>query len=92
VPGRSTPAPVSERTSISAATWESGSLRLVTVPSQPRRNASGIVTSPGLSSGNQEKSTVGSVIIEALRPLASAGLPDTTGEKTISSRHEPRPP
>ena len=46
---------------------------------------------PGLSSGNQWKSTLCS--IDGLRPVTgSIGLPDTTGENTIRSTVTPRPP
>src|SRR3954467_10791222 len=78
----SAPAPVRERTSISAYFFASCSLDR-TVPSQPRMNAAGIETMPGLLSGNQAKSTV--LIIDVL-------LPDTAGENTISTIVMARPP
>ena len=53
------------------------------VPTAPSRNDSGMTTIPGLSSGNQWKSTP--LIIDV-------GLPDTAGENTISTRHVARPP
>src|SRR3954463_7249328 len=89
----SAPAPVNERNSISAYLASLERSLLVTVPSQPRKKASGIDTMPGLSSGNQWKSTVASVIIDGLRPVpGAAGLPDTTGLKTISVIDDTRPP
>src|SRR3954469_20744682 len=89
----SAPAPVSERTSISAYFSRLERSLLVIVPIQPSRNASGIETRPGLSSGNQWKSTEGSVIIDRLRAgFVGPGLPDTTGEKTISVIAVIRPP
>ena len=42
-----------------------------------------MATIPGLSSGNQWKSTP--LIIDV-------GLPDTAGENTINTRHAARPP
>ena len=54
----SAPAPVRDRTSISAYFRASALFGSVMLPSQPSRKASGIETSPGLSSGNQEKSTL----------------------------------
>jgi hypothetical protein len=63
----------------------------VTAPSQPRKKASGIEMRPGLSSGNQEKSTPW--IIDALLPVTSStGLPETTGEKMISPTEAMSPP
>ena len=55
----------------------------VTVPSQPKRNPHGIETIPGFCSGNQWKSTPGKI---------AAGLPETTGEKTTSTRAGTSPP
>ena len=75
-----------------------GVLRLVvvlavTVPSQPRKNASGIETMPGLSSGNQWKSIDGVRDHRQALPVAgSTGLPDTTGEKMISVTQLISPP
>ena len=64
---------------------------IVTDPSQPRKNDSGIETRPGLLSGNQEKST--SWISDVLFPVSSfTGAPDTTGEKMISRMQIARPP
>ena len=60
----SAPAPVSERTSISAYLAALYSLES-TVPSHPQKKPNGMDTSPGLSSGNQEKSTPVSVIIDS---------------------------
>ena len=90
--GRSAPAPVSARTSISAWRVAASARRPPrTVPSTPSRNDAGIDTSPGLSSGNQWKSTPCS--IDALRPVAGfTGLPDTAGENTISTTLTNRPP
>ena len=66
---------------------------LVTVPSQPRKKASGIEMMPGLSSGNQWKSIDGSVIIDALTlDVPTGALPETTGLKMISVIEEIRPP
>ncbi len=89
---RSAPAPVSARTSISAyRRAASGRRPPSTVPTAPSRNDSGIDTRPGLSSGNQWKSTPCS--IDALRPVAGfTGLPDTAGENTISTTLTTRPP
>ncbi len=88
----SAPAPVRDRTSISAYFGRLTSSRLVTLPSQPRKNASGIETMPGFSSGNQLKSTVVFVIIDRLAPVVGSTLPDTTGEKMIRPIEEIRPP
>ena len=55
----------------------------VSVPTIPRMNARGIDTMPGLASGNQAKSTLGSIAVLA---------PDTAGEKTISTIVEISPP
>ena len=45
------------------------------MPSQPKRKPSGIETRPGLSSGNQWKSTPW--IIDGLRPMVgTTGLPE----------------
>src|ERR1700710_379155 len=63
------------------------------VPIHPRTNARGIETSPGLSSGNQRKSTDVSLIIVMLSVVPGAGgFPDTTGEKMISVTQLIRPP
>ena len=80
------------RTSISAYFWALCSL-LVTEPSQPRKNASGMEIRPGLSSGNRWKSIAVLVIIDWLGPPStSGGLPDTTGLKMISRMALERPP
>src|SRR4051794_40681455 len=88
----SAPAPVSERTSISAYLAAVPTSRLVTVPSQPRKKASGMETMPGLSSGNQWKSIDLSVIIDRLRLVLASTLPETTGEKVIRMIADARPP
>src|SRR3954447_3243497 len=63
------------------------------VPIQPRTKARGIETIPGLSSGNQWKSTDVSLIIDRLSVVpGAAGFPDTTGEKMISVTQLIRPP
>ena len=86
----SAPAPVSERTSISMYFASLCSFE-VTVPSQPRKNPSGMETSPGLASGNQWKSIDGSVIIEAALPAVTLP-PDTVGLKIIRTMELMRPP
>ena len=53
------------------------------VPTTPRMNASGIDTMPGLASGNQSKCAPG--IIDVF-------VPDTAGEKMISTMQLIRPP
>src|SRR5699024_10912455 len=79
----SAPVPVSERTSISAYLALLNSLE-ITVPSQPKKNPAGMDTRPGLSSGNQWKSTPWN--IEALSPVSgSTGLPETAGDEMISA-------
>ena len=88
----SAPAPVSERTSISANLPTAATSLLVTVPSQPRKNASGTEIRPGFSSGNQWKSTDVSVIMDRLLPVSLSTLPETTGEKMISPIDEINPP
>jgi hypothetical protein len=55
---------------------ESAGRRSVTVPSQPRKNATGMATIPGLFSGKNAKLTCRPVISDELSP-------ETTGEKTI---------
>src|SRR5690606_41012171 len=73
----SEPAPVRERTSISANLPSStGCLPPTYVPMTPRRNESGIDTRPGLASGKRWKSTFGSIDV---------GRPEIAGEKTIRS-------
>lgn len=63
---------------------------LVIVPSQPSRNASGIETLPGLSSGNQWKSTpLGN--IDRFLPVGSS-FPETTGLNAMSVIALIRPP
>ena len=61
------------------------------MPSQPRKNPSGIEMRPGLSSGNQWKSIDGSVIIDAALPAVTLP-PDTIGLKMISTMALMRPP
>ena len=70
----SAPAPVSDRTSISAALFSKCSLLLI-VPKNPSRNDAGMDTSPGLESGNQDQSALGNMELE---------VPDNAGEKAIS--------
>ena len=65
--------------------------REVTEPTYPSRNASGIDTMPGFSSGNQWKS-VPRPNSEALSPVSGSTLPDTTGEKNTSPTEEINPP
>jgi hypothetical protein len=61
------------------------------VPSQPRKNDSGMDTRPGLFSGNQEKST--SWNSDVLFPVAGLiGPPETTGEKMIRTTQAISPP
>ena len=80
------------RTSISAYFWALCSL-LVTEPSQPRKNASGIEIRPGLSSGNRWKSIAALVIIDGLGPPSTSGaLPETTGLRAIRTMELLRPP
>src|SRR5581483_324662 len=84
VVARSAPAPVSERTSISAYF----ALLIVSVPPMkvpmiPSRNDSGIDTRPGLASGNRWKST--DLIIEV-------SAPETAGEKMIRPTDAISPP
>src|SRR6266508_1154873 len=88
----SAPAPVRDRTSISANLSRLVASLLVTVPSQPSRKASGIEMMPGLSSGNQWKSIEVSVIIDRLFPVFASTLPDTTGENAISTIADVSPP
>ncbi|NCL77822.1 hypothetical protein AIIKEEIJ_05318 [Rhodococcus sp. YH1] len=49
----------------------------------PRTKANGIDTMPGLASGKRAKSAFGNI---------EDGLPDTAGEKAMSSRQLTRPP
>lgn len=78
----SAPAPVSDRTSISAALYSRCSL-LVIVPRYPSRNDAGIETRPGLASGNKDQSEFGNMAV---------ALPDTAGENAISTTVRLRPP
>src|SRR3954454_22384789 len=75
--------PVSARTSNSALSSGSPRSDDVSVPTTPSRNASGIDTMPGLASGNQAKSTLGSIAVFT---------PETAGEKMISTIVDSRPP
>src|SRR5690606_285458 len=78
----SAPAPVRERTSISAYFSALYSL-LSTVPTNPHRNPIGMERIPGLFSGNQLQSC------PVNRALSE---PDTTGEKKTRNIAAPRPP
>src|ERR1044072_5461714 len=74
--------PVIERTSISfCRAWSPGSL-LSTVPRKPATNDTGMEMMPGLDGGKTSKLASGKIEV---------ALPDTTGEKITSSRHEPSP-
>src|SRR4051812_11942809 len=75
--------PVSDRTSISACLRPSPRSRLSTVPRKPATKDSGMDTIPGLLNGNTAKSTPGKMDVS---------LPDTTGDRHTSARHETRPP
>jgi hypothetical protein len=78
----SAPAPVRERTSISAY-FAALCSDEVTEPSQPRKKDSGIVIMPGLSSGNQWKSKL--VNMDGTRAVGVAA-PETVGLKMIRMR------
>src|SRR4051794_14243842 len=83
--------PVNSRTSNSAFLRTSGRSFDIFVPSQPRKNDSGMDTSPGLLSGNQWKST--SWNSDGLTPVTGlTGAPETTGEKMISTMQVMSPP
>src|SRR3954447_14032332 len=87
----SAPIPVNARTSSSADLSSSGRSLDSFVPSQPRKNESGMDTRPGLFNGNQWKSTFWNS--EGLLPVASTtGAPETTGEKMISPTQVISPP
>ena len=77
--------------SISAYFIVSALFGSVTLPASREQEGQRDRDQPGLSSGNQEKSTPCS--IDGLLPVASTiGLPDTTGEKMISVTEVIRPP
>src|SRR5690606_9074354 len=78
----SAPAPVKERTSISACLSSSCSGE-VTEPSQPRKKPSGTEMIAGFVSGNQAKSAPGIIAVSE---------PETTGEKVMRNRALNRPP
>src|SRR4051812_8139324 len=75
--------PVSDRTSISACLARSPRSRLSTVPRNPATKDSGIDTIPGLLNGNTAKSRPGKIDV---------GLPETTGDRATSAKHENSPP
>src|SRR5699024_2342939 len=78
----SEPAPVMERTSISACLSSSCSGE-VTEPSQPRKKPSGTEMIAGFVSGNQAKSAPG---------IIASSAPETTGENVIRKIALSRPP
>src|SRR5699024_3271943 len=79
---RSEPAPVRERTSISANLAGSSSEE-VTLPSQPRKKPSGTETSAGFVSGK---------IAKATQEKMASSAPEVTGEKKIRTSAEISPP